>query len=376
MSNLIDLICAIRDKNDPDMLNLLREMTPEEVNGMYVSDVPSQRQGNEGNALHMACFVNNTTALVTLLRMETIDTNARFLKRSVNTEGFSWCGFDMPSLEVDYSLPGLAPIMIAAAFKHRECFELLVQDDRVDLKVKGMKGSLLPWVGSKMVTLPDLLKDGTRDNHEMLFHWGTAMGRKTSPQTSKDEIPMTSEVDSLKEFSTDFGNLLQSEEMSDFKIFCENEVFLCHKVILFSRSNMWKTMFNNNMLESLENCTTIRDFKPEIVKLLLHYIYTGRLDIKDVKANAKVLLHVADKYQLKGLTKLCEDQLVTAIDNDTVLDMVMTADLYHADVLKKAAIKWIVENRREISKQEGLRGVMVKFPNLLYDMFDAFSTNM
>ena len=40
-----------------------------------------------------------------------------------------------------------------------------------------------------------------------------------------------------------------------------------------------------------------------------------------------MLLEVADRYELTGMTILCEAYLSTTIDKDNVLDVVMMADM-------------------------------------------------
>jgi len=349
MSKISKLIDAIKSRNDPDMVNILKEMTIEEVNATHNRNFRSCCHNQEViGALHAACIVNNTTAVVTLLRIDGIKLNqtvggfpcahCRTLQKLQKLQKFG----------LNYS--GFTPIMIAAHKKHKETFELLVQDDRVNLKaVVKMLGAM---IRQEKQEIP------ISEQHQSL------------PISEQHQTHL---LDILKDLTTNFGELLTSGEMSDFKIICDGKEFPCHKTILMARSNVLRTMFNNDMQETNQNQMTIIDMEPAVVKCFLNFIYTGEVSSEDLKENAMKLLGVADQYELKGLTKLCENELMTTVDNDNVLAMIMKADQFNADILMKVCMKWIVANQKYIVKQEGWKEVLVRFPNLMIDMIDSFT---
>jgi len=356
MSKIGKLIGAITSRNDPDMVNILKEMTIEEVNATHIFSSCRHNRTVIG-ALHAACIVNNTTAVVTLLRIDGIKLNQTI-------GGVSCYNCLLGNVRFGLNYSGSTPILIAAHKKHKDIFELLVQDDRVNLKV------VSPSFGGG---LPKILKDSSEENHVMLVKMLDAMIRQEKPKFSYSEQQKTPELDILKGVLNNFGELLESCEMSDFKIICEGEEFPCHKNILMARSNVLRTMFNNDMQETNQNQMTIIDMEPAVVKCFLNFIYTGEVSSEDLKENAMKLLGVADQYELKGLTKLCENELMTTVDNDNVLAMIMKADQFNADILMKVCMKWIVANQKYIVKQEGWKEVLVRFPNLMIDMIDSFT---
>jgi len=172
--------------------------------------------------------------------------------------------------------------------------------------------------------------------------------------------------------SADLGELLESGESSDFTIICGEEEFPCHRGILLARSKVLKAMIKSGMKEANNGQLIIKDLEPEIVRIVLKFIYTGEV-IFDNKASALKLLEVGNMYELRGLKNMSEDHLIYVLGNKNVLDLLVAADMYNADILKEFAIKWIVANRTNIDKKEGWKEVLVKFPNLLLDMFDAVS---
>jgi len=349
MSKISKLIDAITSRNDPDMVEILKEMTIEEVNATHNfsscwwADRSCRHNPTVIGALHAACIVNNTTAVVMLLRIDGIKLNQTI-------GGVSCSNCILGGVFWGSSYSGLTPIVIAAHKKHKETFELLVQDDRVNLKaVVKMLGAM---IRQEKQEIP------ISEQHQSL------------PISEQHQTHL---LDILKDLTTNFGELLTSGEMSDFKIICDGKEFPCHKTILMARSNVLRTMFNNDMQETNQNQMTIIDMEPAVVKCFLNFIYTGEVSSEDLKENAMKLLGVADQYELKGLTKLCENELMTTVDNDNVLAMIMKADQFNADILMKVCMKWIVANQKYIVKQEGWKEVLVRFPNLMIDMIDSFT---
>ena len=62
------------------------------------------------------------------------------------------------------------------------------------------------------------------------------------------------------------------------------------------------------------------------------------------------LLVAADRYDLSGLKKLCENSLVEGLTIDNVLDLLVLADTHNAEDLKKAAKNLVVEKVKSKGK--------------------------
>ena len=83
---------------------------------------------------------------------------------------------------------------------------------------------------------------------------------------------------------------------ASFKIVAGNEEFHCHRNILSGRSPVFEAMFQSDMIENTSRIVYMKDIKPEVVREMLHYIYTG--NIRDTGKEAE-LLAAADKYRYK-----------------------------------------------------------------------------
>merc|ERR1712051_613385 len=72
--------------------------------------------------------------MVALLGLKGIEVNAKMTGHNTTTNrNWSWCGINLVHLNGRY-INGLTPILLAAILKYKKSFELLVKDERVDLK--------------------------------------------------------------------------------------------------------------------------------------------------------------------------------------------------------------------------------------------------
>lgn len=134
---------------------------------------------------------------------------------------------------------------------------------------------------------------------------------------------------------------------SDVVFYIRGREFPAHKVILAARSQVFLSMFEDartspGMKHVKQHRIEIKEVEPEIFLQVLKYIYTGRVDHLDT--TAAPLLAVADKYGLKQLKSICEENLILNMNATNVGSLYMLADVHSADFLKKEALKIMQQN--------------------------------
>lgn len=82
---------------------------------------------------------------------------------------------------------------------------------------------------------------------------------------------------------------------------------------------------------SRANEIIIQDVKYATFLMLMEYIYTDNVEIG--VENAMDLFQVADRFGIDRLKKLCEQEMLNAINVDTAAHILFTADQYNAEVL-------------------------------------------
>lgn len=87
--------------------------------------------------------------------------------------------------------------------------------------------------------------------------------------------------------------LLNSGEMSDVTLAFAGKEFSAHKLILSSRSAVFKLMFQHDFKEKLENRVDIPDIDGEVGQEFLSFLYTG--EAPNLDQFALDLLTVSDR---------------------------------------------------------------------------------
>ena len=101
-----------------------------------------------------------------------------------------------------------------------------------------------------------------------------------------------------------------------------------HRAILASRSNFFKNMFTVGMRECEESVISVQDISLPTFQKLLEFIYSDQLtDLANVDQAIDVLV-AANKYGLDRLKRLCEKFLVALIDLENVIELLYLSDLH------------------------------------------------
>jgi hypothetical protein len=136
--------------------------------------------------------------------------------------------------------------------------------------------------------------------------------------TSKIEIlPVEGPTQSRETCFQSLERLLSDDTLSDFVIICNESSFKCHKAIMANKSLVFKAFFQRSSKGDSVNTYNIENFEPEIVKQMIHFIYTNKL-AEDTQPS-EPLLRIGDKYDVNGLVALCTTELVKSIDVDNAI---------------------------------------------------------
>ncbi|XP_063958023.1 BTB/POZ domain-containing protein 9-like [Lytechinus pictus] len=106
---------------------------------------------------------------------------------------------------------------------------------------------------------------------------------RISPSTPMGEVEHTNIL------SQDIGHLFSNEEYSDITLVVENQKFHAHRVILAARCQYFRALFYGGMRESDPECCEIelQDTTSQAFEALLKYIYTGCLNLLDLKVRRR-----------------------------------------------------------------------------------------
>ncbi|CAL1296284.1 unnamed protein product [Larinioides sclopetarius] len=139
--------------------------------------------------------------------------------------------------------------------------------------------------------------------------------------------------------------------LSDVKLKTNSKTFPAHKIILSTRSPVFKAMFTSNMKEKSSKIVDIEDMDDDTVHRMLLYIYTA--DIEDLHwESALQLYEAADKYEILMLKMKCSAYLAANLNPNNACGVLVLADLHQDTKLKTAVQKFILRNDQVIINSE------------------------
>jgi len=169
-----------------------------------------------------------------------------------------------------------------------------------------------------------------------------------------------------KKLSQDLSSVFDSKELSDVVVTCDDGQFHCHKIILSSRSPVFKAMLEANMKENVTGRIEIKDMKLAVFDDLIRYIYSG--EAPNVDSHAEELFSAANLYQLEELKKLCELKLSSSLDVDNCINLLILGESHQAPTLKDAALNFVSKNLQRISDWEQS---LISHPNLMAEVLKS-----
>jgi len=177
-----------------------------------------------------------------------------------------------------------------------------------------------------------------------------------------------------KQFIKDLDHLfLDQTNNYDVTLTCGEKVFYCHKGILSARSPVFKAMFQSNMKENELGTVEIEDIQQEVVSELLQYIYSGTMSLNFEKYG-KELLAAAEKYQVDQLKGACENELISKLDAENCIEMLLLGDRYKARNLKKSAFEFFKKNEEKFDTYDWDL-VYEDDPKLMFDVMKCLLKN-
>ncbi len=142
----------------------------------------------------------------------------------------------------------------------------------------------------------------------------------------------------------DLKKLKDREKFSDVKIICGEMEFKCHKIILAARSEVFDTMFSHDdTKESLSGEIVITDVEPQVMEQMVNFIYADSCQANSWEEVVELLI-CADKYDLRGLKKACEEELSNQMDKlepSMIVKLLKLSHLLKLSKMKDMAIHTI-----------------------------------
>ncbi|GIY51782.1 TD and POZ domain-containing protein 2 [Caerostris extrusa] len=127
---------------------------------------------------------------------------------------------------------------------------------------------------------------------------------------AKERKRLQPDVDQLL---LDFRQAYENEIMTDVELVVGERIIKAHKLVLFSRSPVFRSMFEYNTSEKKDSVIYMDDINSDVMEALVWYLYTAT--VRDLPyQDVCDLYEAADKYIVPTLQKACFEILMSSIE--------------------------------------------------------------
>ncbi|KAI6204883.1 BTB domain-containing protein [Aphelenchoides besseyi] len=143
-----------------------------------------------------------------------------------------------------------------------------------------------------------------------------------------------------------------NEKYSDFTVKAGDQNFKVAKFMLRTQSEVFDAMFNHPMKEGQTNEMEIKACDPEMVKLMLMFLYSGR--VENLDAVAEKLLPLAAQYQIKDLADVCVNAMGSSLNLKNIIERsYLSADYDHLTDFKNKVLDFVQANYSKVQQLDG-----------------------
>ncbi|CAF0835232.1 unnamed protein product [Brachionus calyciflorus] len=163
-------------------------------------------------------------------------------------------------------------------------------------------------------------------------------------------------------------SMFEDGKLCDVRLLCNNGTLeiRAHRVVLSSISDYFYAMFTSNLAESYKTDIEINDIDGETLKILIDYIYTGKIDLNDT--NIFSILNAANFLQLENVVKHGCDFLSNNLNISNCVSIYRFSDQESLTYLKSISFKYLLDNFEKLASNNELLNELDE--SELADLFD------
>ena len=161
---------------------------------------------------------------------------------------------------------------------------------------------------------------------------------------------------------------------SDSVIYVNKKPFAVHKCILMCRSAKFRAMFTSSMVEGGSNCIYLEETDEVLFEKLLHWIYSGNVEMPGEINNVCKLLVLADEYFLSDLKMRCEEDMISKLCPENLLEILVAANKLPliGDAVIEECMEMFVKEFQIVKDTQGLEEIIASVPGLMTKLFGRF----
>lgn len=178
-----------------------------------------------------------------------------------------------------------------------------------------------------------------------------------------------------------FGKLLETKDGVNVSFIVGGETFAAHKIVLATRSAIFKAEHFEPLRKHGMEPITIKDLQPAVFRALLHFIYTDSIPAMDDLKGGNLcemirhLLVAADRYAIERLSLMCQSIICEDLQVHNVATTSALADQHGCDILKDACIEFMIcsNSMEAVAATNGSKNLKRSCPSVVIEALENTS---
>ncbi|KAI6221053.1 hypothetical protein M3Y95_01000000 [Aphelenchoides besseyi] len=170
---------------------------------------------------------------------------------------------------------------------------------------------------------------------------------------------------------TEIALFFNDPYFSDAEIHVDDKVFKVSRLLISTKSPVFRAMFDKETKEQKSGVVSISGFEAAMIEKMLIYMYKGEVvDLNDI---AFRLLPIADCYQVNDLVKKCCDSILSNLNVEEVLPILELAfALDHWKEFQDRVFNFAHENYDAIQDLDNYEDFLTERPKLAIKLLSVF----
>ncbi|XP_050426587.1 uncharacterized protein LOC126836909 [Adelges cooleyi] len=171
--------------------------------------------------------------------------------------------------------------------------------------------------------------------------------------SSSSKADSNEQIDHTRFLVGDIGNLYLKVRFSDVFLDVNGEKLAAHRSVLASRSKFFDRLLYGDFKETYESHVQISEAPVSLFKIILKYIYSGRINLSGVEGREVFeLLKISDYFDIPNLKLSLHEYLQRSFNVQNVCSFFAMARLYQYKELQVESLNLIENNVLDILKSE------------------------
>uniref|UniRef100_A0A0K0EQX4 BTB domain-containing protein n=1 Tax=Strongyloides stercoralis TaxID=6248 RepID=A0A0K0EQX4_STRER len=157
------------------------------------------------------------------------------------------------------------------------------------------------------------------------------------------------EIDHSDKVIENLSHLCFSKSLSDITLSIGETKIPAHKMVLASRSDYFKNLFNSGMKETVSCEIVLHENNIHAFKICLKYLYTGKIDFHLMPIDMAIdIFIISNKYAFEDLEELCTKYFKLNIEEKNICSLLMVCLAYDLEEVESLVLHYIDKHGNDI----------------------------